>query len=440
MKIKLNSIRMSLLSSRRTHPLAIINLIFLLAGTLHAQWTTQNSNTSQALHSIHFINTQTGYCAGNSGVVLKTTNGGVNWLLLNTSTSMNLNSAYVFNANTVIACGNSGLIIKTTNGGTNWATMTSGVSATLYGISFSNDSNGICCGNGILLWSTNGGVSWLVGQQGFLVTYYGAHMVSSTLGFVGGVNTIFSPLVGKTTNSGANWTFYSFYVQSNEATLRDIRFINSNEGFAVSIVFNGQGGISYTTNGGANWSSQVFTSGLLGIDFPTSNTGYTVGSQGYILKTTDRGATWNPQSGNTFSILWDVSFPDSLNGYVSGDNGLILKTTNGGITGVNPNSNSIPSKYSLYQNFPNPFNPQAIIKFDIPDTRPLLNGVEDRGVFVRLTIFNILGNEIIVLLNEKLSPRTYEITWDASEEPSGIYFCRLQTDVFSDTKKMILLK
>ena len=68
----------------------LLVILFLSVDT-NAQWVTQNSSTSQTLHSIHFVNTQTGYAAGNGGVVIRTTNGGNNWAALNTGTSTQLN-------------------------------------------------------------------------------------------------------------------------------------------------------------------------------------------------------------------------------------------------------------------------------------------------------------------------------------------------------------
>jgi hypothetical protein len=257
-------------------------------------------------------------------------------------------------------------------------------------------------------------------------------MVSSLVGYIGGVNSIFSPLVGKTTNGGANWSYFSFYIQNNEATLRDIHFINTSEGFAVSNVWNGQGGISYTTNGGVNWSSQMFTYALLGVDFPAANTGWVVGANGTIMRTTDRGVTWNTQTSGTSSILWGVSFADSLTGYAVGDNGTILKTTNGGVTGIEPISSEITSRFHLYQNFPNPFNPSTKIKFDIPANL--------KSEVCNLKLYDPLGREIAVLIDDELNPGTYEIEWDGPNHPSGVYFYKLSAGNYSDTKKMLMIK
>jgi len=89
----------------------------------------------------------------------------------------------------------------------------------------------------------------------------------------------------------------------------------------------------------------------------------------------------------------------------------------------------IPIEYSLFQNFPNPFNPSTIIKYSIPE----------QGL-VTLKVFNAIGEEIISLVNEVKQSGVYEIEFNAMNLPSGMYFYRLQSGSFVETKKMILLK
>lgn len=93
------------------------------------------------------------------------------------------------------------------------------------------------------------------------------------------------------------------------------------------------------------------------------------------------------------------------------------------------NEEPIPNTFSLQQNYPNPFNPSTNIGFRIAD----------RG-FVSLKVFDILGNEVATLVNEEKPEGSYEVTFDAAELPSGIYFYKLQSGGFIETKKMLLLK
>ncbi|RPI19032.1 MAG: T9SS C-terminal target domain-containing protein [Ignavibacteriae bacterium] len=106
------------------------------------------------------------------------------------------------------------------------------------------------------------------------------------------------------------------------------------------------------------------------------------------------------------------------------------------LIGINPISNQVSVKYSLSQNYPNPFNPSTKIRFSIP---PYQGGKGDG--LVKLAIFDILGREITALVNDKLKPGTYEVEWNGSDYPSGIYFYRLISDEeVINTKKLILLK
>lgn len=89
----------------------------------------------------------------------------------------------------------------------------------------------------------------------------------------------------------------------------------------------------------------------------------------------------------------------------------------------------IPKLYSLSQNYPNPFNPITTINFQIPELS-----------FVTLNVYDVLGNEIVTLVNEEKPTGSYEAEFDATNLPSGIYFYKLQAGDFIQTKKMILLK
>ncbi len=90
----------------------------------------------------------------------------------------------------------------------------------------------------------------------------------------------------------------------------------------------------------------------------------------------------------------------------------------------------IPTEYSLSQNYPNPFNPSTKIQYALP--------VEGS---ITLKVFNILGQEVMTLINNKLvTAGRHEVTFDASHLPSGIYLYHIQTDGFVKVKKMILLK
>jgi hypothetical protein len=92
-------------------------------------------------------------------------------------------------------------------------------------------------------------------------------------------------------------------------------------------------------------------------------------------------------------------------------------------------STNVPAQYSLEQNYPNPFNSTTIITYSIP-TRS----------FVSLRIYDLLGRLVTTLVNNEKSAGAYKAEWNAEDSPSGIYFYRLQSDIFTATKKILLLR
>jgi hypothetical protein len=96
---------------------------------------------------------------------------------------------------------------------------------------------------------------------------------------------------------------------------------------------------------------------------------------------------------------------------------------------ANQNYSDIPNHYSLTQNYPNPFNPTTKLSYSIAQSG-----------LVTLKVYDVLGTEIETLINEEKTAGSFELSWDASYLPSGVYFYRLQAGDFTETKKMILLK
>jgi hypothetical protein len=97
--------------------------------------------------------------------------------------------------------------------------------------------------------------------------------------------------------------------------------------------------------------------------------------------------------------------------------------------GIQPISSNIPKRFELRQNYPNPFNPKTNFEFDLPKSEN-----------VNITIYNMLGQEVKILLNEFKNPGTYRVDFDASSLSSGTYIYRIKAGDFVDTKKMILVK
>lgn len=97
--------------------------------------------------------------------------------------------------------------------------------------------------------------------------------------------------------------------------------------------------------------------------------------------------------------------------------------------GINNRHYSLPESYLLSQNYPNPFNPSTIINYQLP-----------KAGLVKLSVFNVLGQEVKVLINEYQQAGTYDVKFDASNIPSGVYFYKIQTNGFTDTKRMTVIK
>jgi hypothetical protein len=98
-------------------------------------------------------------------------------------------------------------------------------------------------------------------------------------------------------------------------------------------------------------------------------------------------------------------------------------------TGVEESKTEIPKEYSLEQNYPNPFNPSTSIKYSIPE----------KG-YVELKVYDILGNEVTTLAKGNINPGSYEIVFSGENLAGGIYFYKLITEKYSETKKMLLVK
>ena len=230
----------------------------------------------------------------------------------------------------------------------------------------------------------------------------------------------------RTSDAGVNWAEISSFTE----TVKSIFFLNVNTGWL------GLSGakIAYTSNGGSNWSIQqpfnIISNNVTDIEFINSQTGWAgIGWYQHILKTTNGGINWGYQIDSSGSI--NITFFDTLRGW-SGDIG-ISHTVNGGgeiiYTGFVNNNRRIPNEFVLYQNYPNPFNPTTTIKLDLPQSSN-----------INLVICDVLGRELYTIANQYLKTGTYSFTWDASGYSSGIYFYRLTTGDYSETKKMVLIK
>ncbi len=409
----------------------IISILFIVTNSFgQSGWFPQNSGTSQLLTSSFFVNAQTGWATGINGIIIKTNNGGTNWVTQYNSTFNSLSSINFIDSQTGWAVGyRSGLsrVLKTVNGGTNWTELVNNnLGFVLTRIQFIDVNTGWASGSGgynsqaVILKSTNSGANWITQYDttGILTyTINDLFFTNSLTGYVVGWNN----KILKTTNGGNYW----FYQNNNiiGGMFNAVNFLDANTGFAAG------SDIYKTTDGGNNWLQYGFNHNVMSIRMLNQNLAYASGSSGRIIKTTNGGNNWNIVVSGTTQQLYSINFIDNLTGWCTGDGGTIIKTITGGITTINSLANEAPSSFSLYQNYPNPFNPNTKINFDIP-----------KSSYVKIIIYDMLGKEIVTLVNEKLTPGTYSVDWNASDFPSGIYFYRMQSGNFNQTKQMLMIK
>jgi hypothetical protein len=152
--------------------------------------------------------------------------------------------------------------------------------------------------------------------------------------------------------------------------------------------------------------------------------------------TTNAGINWVTEEGSS-NWFNSISINDRSKAWCGASDGKIWYALLNLFNGVSSNNNKIPDKFKLYQNYPNPFNPSTKIKFDVP----FFEGSGfSRGAYTKLTIYDILGHDITTLVNQNLKPGTYDITWDASNYTSGVYFYQIISGSYTATKRMVLLK
>jgi hypothetical protein len=211
-----------------------------------------------------------------------------------------------------------------------------------------------------------------------------------------------------------------------------------------------------STDAGVNWGADIRLTNNIANSQYSSITVYGPGvhvvwqdnSDGnweiYYKRSTDSGVNWGADirltNNSGSSVTPSVAVFGSVVHVVWKDNSdgndeIYYKRNPTGNVGIQNISNETPSSYSLEQNYPSPFNPVTKIKFDIKKSE-----VSSQNSVVKLKVFDILGKEIATLVNEQLQPGTYEVTFDGSNLPSGIYFYQLKSEKFSDTKKLTLLK
>jgi photosystem II stability/assembly factor-like uncharacterized protein len=370
--------------------------------------------------------------------IYKTSNNGANWFKTGSQTD-SLSNAIVFvmsvKNNSIVAGTNKGLY-RTTNDGSNWTRITAGfpVNSTylsIFGITVSGNNfvaavqaNNPNFSSGIY-YSTNEGLSWVPSNLGFgSVFAVGSNGLGECLTVVSTVanqNGLY-----RSTNDGVNW-------------VQNIYYFNNPD-------------VERITGNGQNWMmSTLFTT------FRSNNDGYDWGTSqagncGAIFTYTQMGNNivfGGNCSGMFMKTSWDASWQDIGTGFPSNtdveascvnDTYVFAGTSDRavwrrplselGLTGVNGNNNAgVPKEYKLEQNYPNPFNPNTVISYSIP-----------KFSNVKLIIYDAMGRVISELINRKQDAGNYNINFNGTSLSSGVYFYKLTTESFTQTKKMLLVK
>jgi photosystem II stability/assembly factor-like uncharacterized protein len=399
----------------------LITFIIIYTASNSAQWFEANSGTEAKLNSIFFISENNGWAAGKD-IVLITTDGGNSWTQ-NQLVGIN-NSIHFVNIYSGWVCNSEGKIFKTSDGGFNWIMKHSEPGKEITSITFYDENFGIASGyNRTILVTSDGGENWVSTLNDSYDHLLKSYIYSAGLMFVIGSNG----LVYRSTDDGQNWDSLNVGMPN---ALYGISFISSTTGF----VFGCCGAYFKTTDGGNTWQNHNYiTPGdiIYSSSFVNANIGWAVGELGWLLKTTDSGETWFENGPETSEEFRSVFFVNEEVGFIAGSNGTILKTVNGGgtSTSVSENGELNPGAFQLSQNYPNPFNPNTFIGYQLP-----VSGN------VTLKVYNLLGEDVAILVNEYKPAGSYEFEFDASALSSGIYYYRLITESFTETKKMILLR
>ncbi len=405
--------------------LKLLLLCLAFTTSVFSQWQQQNTpDNSSWYFDLEAINQQTVYCAGEK--MLKTVNGGTTWTPLTIAGyNQRVWGISFYNASTGWGCGFNGKVFKTTNGGTGWSTLTVGTGS-LRDILFVNQSTGLVCGDlGMLYKSTNSGSNWVAKNPITTTDLRSITNYNASIFWIGGGYGSEGVIV-KSSNSGDSWQI----MQTFDRPIEYIQFIDATTGFASS-----DSRVYKSTNGGVNWVDiNLPTSGyFLTFHMANANVGY-ASNWDNTYKTLDGGLTWGEQSTvMPQTAMFDIEFaPGSTSiGWMCGSDGALIYTDNSGgsFIGIEPISGNVPEKYSLSQNYPNPFNPTTNIKLQIPESG-----------LVKLVVFDVTGREVAELVNETLGAGEYKVDFNATGLTSGVYFYRIESAVFTDVKKMILVK
>ncbi|MFH1121668.1 MAG: T9SS type A sorting domain-containing protein [Bacteroidota bacterium] len=400
-------------------------------------WVVQQSGISDSLICVKAVNNNVVWAGGINGTVLHTSDSGTTWDSVGGgpigSDMVNAIEAFNYNSALIASCSlTGGKIFKTSDGGSSWSPVFNQTGAFIGGIQMKNSLEGYAVGSPVggkwlVLKTTDGGISWnnLTTAPVHLADDFGptgVQLRGDTLWF-----GTWSGSVYRSTDLGLTWTtsYIPGYISYGPY------FNSSAEGLSGSF---SDGSFFRSTDGGTSWdtppgkiSQPVTCISGMGHEF-WATTG------GSIAYSANMGQSWSfaaPGHGG-ITPLSALSFSpvvSPLNGWAVGASGLILHYRHGATTPSETEDMSLSNLSGLEQNFPNPFASKTTINFK----------VKESGM-ISIKVFDCLGTEVAILVNERKLPGDFSIEWNATELGPGIYFCILHNETSFEVKKMLLVK
>lgn len=423
----------------------IILMIFAISQTSAQEWKLQTSPTTKALFDVFFINKMYGWVAGQDGIVLRTSNGGSTWIEEKSNTTVFLRSIFFTDSLNGYAVGYSGVIIKSTDGGLSWKIQESGTKFDLFDVFFINKEIGWAVGMGrvigigrdlgTILKTIDAGLTWRKMIDSTAGLFSAARFLDEEEGWVVGGVSFFDNFerhkILHTTDGGNSWQDFSD--RSKLGPLTDVHFLNKQIGWASGFSPFG-GGILNTTNGGLVWKYSRIPHGdlfwgdyyedMVVIDIDN----IWVATQDTIYQSSNSGNSWKANSRESKKYVYSIHLVDKNTGWAVGGDGSIWKFE-GNIVSVHDDKTESNKNSILGNSFPNPANPTTHIKYFI-----------EKESYVKLKIYNSLGEEIITLVNENKPPGNYETIFNGSNFSSGVYYYTIFLDYYTETRQLILIK
>jgi hypothetical protein len=412
----------SSLSNKTIHSIVSSGSDLFAASSLHGIYKSSdmgfswapNNFSSHTISSVQF-NGNAIFAGSRSNTLDKDTSNGVyistnmgdSWV--QTLKNEYINSIEVNNTDAFTGTYFGGCLYFSSNNGNNW--QVNSLNRSTYGIKVFNQNIVVSAYEGLfkIFRSTNYGLNWNLVSFDLKVPSF---LVKDKIMFAATLWDVY-----KSTDSGLAWYKTNLNTTSNEA-------LASSGPYILAGAYNG---VYRSTNYGLNWSSTLLNQIVNCLTSQGANV--FAGTSNGLYVSTDYGYNWvqkNEGLGNIKVISLGL-----VNGFLFAgtvDNS-VWKRALSEIISVNVISTIVPDNFSLSQNYPNPFNPETKIKFDVP-----------KASFTKLIIYDLLGREVTTLVNEELKPGTYGVDWDASAFSSGVYFYKIISGDYSETKKMVLIK